>query len=66
MEIQSMTAKELGGQIQAGKLSAVEAADAFLDQIDRVEQKVHSFVSVDREDVKEERRKYKRKSKAAS
>ena len=52
MEIQSMTAKELGGQIQAGKLSAVEAADAFLDQIDRVEQKVHSFVSVDREDVK--------------
>ena len=52
MEIQSMTAKELGGQIQAGKLSAVEAADAYLDQIDRVEQKVHSFVSVDREDVK--------------
>lgn len=52
MEIQSMTAKELGGQIRAGKLSAVEAADAFLDQIDRVEQKVHGFVSVDREDVR--------------
>lgn len=61
MEIQSMTAKELGGQIQAGKLSAVEAADAYLDQIDRVEQKVHSFVSVDREDVKRRAQEVQRK-----
>lgn len=52
MEIQSMTANELGRQIQAGKISAVEAADAFLDQIDKVEQQVHSFVSVDREEVR--------------
>lgn len=47
-----MTANELGRQIQAGKISAVEAADAFLDQIDKVEQQVHSFVSVDREEVR--------------
>ncbi len=49
MEIKSMTAVELGKKIQAKEISAVEAVRASLAQIDKVEERVHSFVTIDRE-----------------
>ncbi len=48
MEIKSMTAVELGKKIQAKEISAVEAVRASLAQIDKVEEQVHSFVTIDR------------------
>ena len=49
MEIKSMTAAELGEKIQKKELSVVEAVQASLDQIDKVESRVHGFVTVNRE-----------------
>lgn len=49
MDITSMTAVELGKRIKAGELSAVDAVKASLAQIDKVEERVHSFVTIDRE-----------------
>jgi aspartyl-tRNA(Asn)/glutamyl-tRNA(Gln) amidotransferase subunit A len=48
-EIMSLTAVETGKKIKAGEISVREAVQAALDQIDRVEQDVHSFVTIDRE-----------------
>lgn len=47
MDITSMTAVELGKKIKARELSVMDAVDAYLSQIERVEQDVHSFVTVD-------------------
>lgn len=49
MNRMNLTAVELGKKIQAGELTAVEATEAALAQIDRVEPAVHSYVTVDRE-----------------
>ncbi len=49
MDITSLTAVELGKMIKAKEISAVDAVKASLDQIERVEKNVHSFVTVDRE-----------------
>lgn len=49
MDITKMTALELGKKIQNRELSAVDAVRAYLRQIDKVEGKVHGFVTVDRE-----------------
>ena len=49
MDITSLTAVELGKKIRAREISVVDAVTASLDQIERVEKDVHSFVSVDRE-----------------
>lgn len=49
MDIKSLTAVELGKKIRAKEISVAEAVKASLDQIERVEKDVHSFVSVDRE-----------------
>ncbi|MCI9022978.1 MAG: Asp-tRNA(Asn)/Glu-tRNA(Gln) amidotransferase subunit GatA [Dorea sp.] len=49
MDITSLTAVELGKMIKAKEISAVDAVKASLDQIERVEKDVHSFVTVDRE-----------------
>ena len=49
MDIMSLTAVEIGKRIKAKEISVVEAVEAALEQIDRVEDKVHSYVTVDRE-----------------
>lgn len=49
MDITSLTAVELGKKIKAKELSVADAVKASLDQIDRVEKDVHSFVTIDRE-----------------
>ena len=49
MEIMSLTAVEIGKKIKAGEISVRDAVQAALDQIDRVEKDVHSFVTIDRE-----------------
>ena len=49
MEILSCTAVEVGRKIKEKELTAVEATQAVLDQIDRVEDTVHAYVTVDRE-----------------
>ncbi|MGN0403932.1 MAG: Asp-tRNA(Asn)/Glu-tRNA(Gln) amidotransferase subunit GatA [Bariatricus sp.] len=49
MDILSMTALELGRQIKAKELTVKEAVEACLEQIDKVEDKVNSFVTIDRE-----------------
>ncbi len=61
MEITEMTAVELGKKIQGRELSAVEAVQAYLGQIDRVEEKVHGFVTVDRDGALLKARKVQQK-----
>ena len=54
MDIQSMTAAELGKRIRRRELSAVEAADACLEQIEKMEKQVNGFVRVDREGARKQ------------
>lgn len=49
MEILSLSAVELGTAIKEGRTTAVEAMKAVLDRIDRMEEKYHCYVTVDRE-----------------
>ena len=49
MEILSCTAVELGRKMKEKELTAVQATQAVLDQIDRVENTVHAYVTVDKE-----------------
>ncbi len=49
MDLRSLTAVELGKKIQAGEVSVKDATLAVLDQIEKVEKDVNSFVTVDRE-----------------
>lgn len=49
MDLRSLTAVELGKKIQAKEVSVKEATLAVLEQIEKVEKDVNSFVTVDRE-----------------
>ena len=49
MEITKSTAVALGEKIKAGQISAVEATEAALEQIRRMEPSIHSYVTVDEE-----------------
>lgn len=49
MSILELTARELGEQIQAGKVTAVQAAEAALNRIEETEPSIHAFVTIDRE-----------------
>ena len=46
----SKTATELSGELEAGSCKAEEIARAYLEQIDRVDGKVHAFLHRDDED----------------
>lgn len=48
-EITELTALELAGRIRAREISAAEAVRACLAQIERLEPKIHAFVTVDAE-----------------
>ncbi len=49
MDMMRLTAVELGKRIQAGEIKVVEAVQAALDAIEKKEEKVNSFVTVERE-----------------
>lgn len=49
MTIMEMTAIEAGKKIKAGEISAVELTKAALAQIGRMEEQVHSFITLDEE-----------------
>lgn len=49
MDLRSLTAVELGKKIQAKEVTVKEATLAVLEQIEKVEKDVNSFVTVDRE-----------------
>lgn len=49
MDITRMTAVELGKKIKKRELSAADCVKAFLARIDKAEEHIHSFVTVDRE-----------------
>ncbi len=49
MDIKCLTAVELGKKIGVGEVTVREAAEAALAQIEKVEERVHSFVTVNRE-----------------
>ncbi len=49
MDMMRLTAVELGKKIQAGEIKVVEAVQAALDAIEKKEEKVNSFVTVERE-----------------
>ena len=44
-----LTAVELGKKIKAKEISVTEATQAYLDQIEKVENDVHSYVTIDKE-----------------
>lgn len=48
MDILSYSAVELAAAIQSGTVTAVEAMEAVLSQIDRVEKDVHAYVTIDK------------------
>ena len=49
MDIMSLTAVELGKKIKAKEISVTEATQAYLDQIEKVENDVNSYVTIDKE-----------------
>ena len=49
MELMKLTAAELGKKIQAGEVTAVEAAEAALKQIKERDTQLNCFVTVDEE-----------------
>lgn len=49
MSLVTKTAAELAALISSGEVSAVEVAQAHLDRIDQVDDKVHAFLHVDRD-----------------
>lgn len=49
MNLMSLTAVELGKKIKAKEVSVEEAVQAAIDAIERKEESVHSFVTVDKE-----------------
>lgn len=51
MSLMNLTAVELGKKIKNKEVTVVEATKAALDAIDAKEDKVNSFVTVDREGV---------------
>ncbi len=51
MSLMSMTAVELGGKISSGEVSAVEATKAALEQIGKLDEKFHCYVTVDQENA---------------
>ena len=49
MDLMSMTAVELGKKIASGEVTSVEATQAVLDRMEKLEQEYNCFVTIDRE-----------------
>ena len=57
MDVLNLTAVELGKKIQAKETNAVEAVQAVLAQIDKMDDTIHSYVTVDKEGAMERAQK---------
>lgn len=57
MDLLKLTAVELGKKIQAKETNAVEAVQAVLAQIDKMDDTIHSYVTVDKEGAMERAQK---------
>ena len=57
MDLLNLTAVELGKKIQAKETNAVEAVQAVLAQIDKMDDTIHSYVTVDKEGAMERAQK---------
>jgi aspartyl-tRNA(Asn)/glutamyl-tRNA(Gln) amidotransferase subunit A len=57
MSLENLTVVEAASAIRAGRLSAVEYAQALLSRIDAIEPRVHAWFTVDRHGVLSEARK---------
>ena len=64
MSIVDLTALQLGKEIQGGNLTAVDAAEAALEQIRRAEPQIGAFVTVDEEGVLKQARKVQKRIEA--
>ena len=62
-KLYELTAKELRDKFLSGDLSAVEIVSAFYERIEKVEDKIKSFVSLRKESALEEARKLDEKKK---
>lgn len=61
MKLLELTAVELGRKIKAGETTAVEAAKESLEQIERYEDTIHAYVTVDQEGALKQAEKVQRK-----
>ena len=57
MDLLNLTAVELGKKIQAKETNTVEAVQAVLAQIDKMDDTIHSYVTVDKEGAMERAKK---------
>jgi aspartyl-tRNA(Asn)/glutamyl-tRNA(Gln) amidotransferase subunit A len=57
VDLLNLTAVELGKKIQAKETNAVEAVQAVLAQIDKMDDTIHSYVTVDKEGAMERAKK---------
>ena len=57
MDLLNLTAVELGKKIQNKETTAVEATQAVLEQIEKQEPTIHSYVTVDKEGALEQAKK---------
>lgn len=64
MSLTALSAAELLRQLQLGAISAVETAEAYLDRIDRQNERVNALVRVDRQKVVEDAGRVDRKRAA--
>ena len=61
MEMFDMTAAELGKRIQAGEITAVEAAEYSLSRIKEKDGQINAFITVEEEKVMENARRVQQK-----
>ena len=64
MDLLSLTAVELGTAIQQGQTTAREAMEAVLKQIDKPEEILHCYITIDRKKALEEAEGVQRKIEA--
>lgn len=64
MDLLSLTAVELGTAIKQGRTTAREALEAVLEQIDKTEESLHCYITIDRRKALEEAEAVQRKIEA--
>ena len=61
MDISKLTAVELGKKIKSGELKVVDVTKAYLDRIEKLENDINAFVTVDSENAMEQAEEIQRK-----
>ena len=65
-QLLELTAVQLAARIKAGEVSAVEAVQAVIDQIDQTEEEFHCYVTMDKEGALERAREVQKKIDAGN